>query len=149
METDKKKTETKRRGTSALTRLLGTRTPMYRVWTGEKMCYSESGITGSNGHVELVVFYTGYEEWDEVDGYLYMQFIGERAIHEKEIYEGDILEIRSRGLDFNCIVGRRGRLMPNDEFSRDWQHMLYRPDWGNAKIIGNIFENPDLIDECT
>jgi uncharacterized phage protein (TIGR01671 family) len=80
----------------------------------------------------------------------YMQFTGLHDKNGKEIYEGDIVEntlIKPQLLECYCadeIIGSAGyafrfRKLPNDK------RMTYRWNTTDIEVIGNIWENPELL----
>lgn len=83
--------------------------------------------------------------------YFLMQFTGLKDLHGKEIYEGDILKIPSGyfGDSFykeslGIIEYLEDGFYPRNPYDKDgttWQDF----NWGRTEIIGNIYENPELI----
>ncbi|MHA1852719.1 MAG: YopX family protein, partial [Candidatus Heimdallarchaeaceae archaeon] len=75
------------------------------------------------------------------------QYIGKRDKNEKEIYEGDVVEVENvRG-----IVRYREDLARFDALgippSSCWFMMEVEigMEWENAIVIGNIYDNPELL----
>jgi hypothetical protein len=62
-----------------------------------------------------------------------MQYTGLKDWNDKEIYEGDIVEYRNRNYDIYIIYGK---FIGCNEIS---------PENEEYKIIGNIYENPELM----
>lgn len=73
------------------------------------------------------------------------QFTGLKG-KNKDIYEGDIIRISSRGMTFTCKVEWFRDLIPIDKFSNNYEHMLYSPIWEESEITGNIYQNPELLE---
>lgn len=77
--------------------------------------------------------------------WVWMQFIGLHDENGKEIYEGDVVKLNSRMTDEN------GHYVVKSiqEFFTDLGLCVYEhgENWDsqNIEIVGNIFENPELI----
>jgi uncharacterized phage protein (TIGR01671 family) len=89
-----------------------------------------------------------------IDGFVFPQYTGLKDVNRKEIYEGDIVEVRSYedwndedGFNVTYIVGWCKRHVGFRGFKRKMidlgysGHGLPEP----IKVIGNIFENPELL----
>jgi len=75
------------------------------------------------------------------DAYILLQFTGLKDQNGKEIYEGDIVQ---RGV----ITFSRGKFQGtyfdgNGSLAEDWEDVLYQEI--NIEILGNIYENPELL----
>ncbi len=84
----------------------------------------------------------------EKDRYILVQYTGLQDKNGKEIYEGDIVNFEREG---NFVI-----LWNNKNYAGVWtfspiSFQIYSPcwygDWDNKKceVIGNIFENPELL----
>lgn len=79
-------------------------------------------------------------QWDFKPKYTYLlieQYTGVKDANGKEIYEGDIIKMLPDSLNGEEIVEVKWR---NEGF---WG---YFNAFDNCEIIGNIHENPELID---
>jgi len=87
-----------------------------------------------------------------------MQFTGLYDKNGKEIYEGDILKnnrqwsygLRSGShfvVEFNVETGRYGLLLRGERLQDSWEDLaaLTRKKSNECEVIGNIYENPDLL----
>lgn len=85
-------------------------------------------------------------------GTIWMQHTGLKDMNKKEVYEGDV--IRNIKYKFNALImwGIEGesyagwcfkRLDDKEEYPR--MGLLYNKNLENCKVIGNIYENPDLL----
>ena len=82
----------------------------------------------------------------DMDNIELMQYTGLKDKNGKEIYEGDILELVSTiGINRGKVIvelkeyqGDRGK-----EFG--YQFYSYLPN--NAEVVGNIYENPELLEK--
>ena len=111
----------------------------FRVWDNdlEIMSYSDTDIfiTFSDDGI-----YVGYEIDDEIDDYELMQYVGCKDRNNKEIYEGDIVKTKEH---IGQIIFSKGM------FFIDVKGDFYLPIYNVSEfmeVIGNIYENPDLLD---
>lgn len=95
----------------------------FRFWLGhtKKMTYEHSLIEISNAH------------WDFTEDIIPLQFTGRQDKNKKEIYNGDIVICHPENK-----YGRR-------EIKIDLYKGFDNGDGGDFEIIGNIFENPELL----
>ena len=76
-----------------------------------------------------------------------MQFTGLLDKNEKEIYEGDIIQsddgLRLWSVEYSIELGGRyiGKGIGKTWFSEN-------PAWNVLEVIGNIYENPELVKSC-
>lgn len=91
----------------------------------------------------IVDTFDDYWELDFKDVEL-MQYAGLRDKNGKEIYEGDIVEYVKNGLyNKGYVVFDYGAFMIKDD-----SNVLKRIDHlKNAVVVGNIYENKELLDE--
>jgi uncharacterized phage protein (TIGR01671 family) len=84
--------------------------------------------------------------------YEFIQYTGLKDSKGKEIYEGYILE-----KTYNCSCGKEYKKRFHIIFSKGsyigydnietWNTLLYIDQFSDSKIIGNIYENPELLKE--
>lgn len=89
--------------------------------------------------------------YSENPKHILMQFTGLRDNNNKEIYEGDILLLDWEGNDdepSKIEVGwhKDGGYFLDGEYGHDYIPCLGSSDFG-YEVIGNIYENPDLLTE--
>lgn len=78
--------------------------------------------------------------------FILMQFTGLKDKTGKEIYEGDILE--SRGLPYHDVIFRKGCFyLRNDTKDVEWSKSFDAVFFPHYKIIGNVYENPELLNQ--
>lgn len=118
----------------------------FRVWSRSQgyMDLPTSISIDDSGHVDHVYCYGD----DYADGdFVLMQFTGLKDNNGREIYEGDILDIGLRDQDGNPVVAPvsyeaylAGYVLDNGGYGI-WQRL-----GGDCEVIGNIFENPELLE---
>lgn len=85
-------------------------------------------------------------EWRDADEFdiKLMQFIGLKDKNGNEIYEGDILKYPHRGykrtflIEYGRLYNEIGKVVCNGFIVDD--------DYDNMIVIGNIYENPELLE---
>jgi len=117
----------------------------FRAWLGYRMHGNEEALRLMyNNSSEVTIFRN--------DAVITMQYIGLKDKNGKEIYEGDVLkQTEYIGGNFIEIIHKW--------FSVEWQGAVFsykplrvgsvqytvRPFTENIEIIGNIYENPELL----
>ena len=116
-------------------------------WVGEDGCvYDQASITYNTPNQEI-----------ELNEHLVlMQFTGLKDKNDKEIYEGDI--VRTPDIADNLweiywhingfCLGRKRK----DKSVLDWPtdengYVCYGRSWVDIEVLGNIYENPELLEE--
>ncbi len=132
----------------------------FRAWdkTSNRMFYQEDfervELDTKNKLVSLVISETigskyvlDYEDGIEAE---IMQYISLKDKNRKEIYEGDILSIKIYGGDKVIVEGKTVVEFKDGCFGVIWGHdkaFLSLNSFFKAKfeVIGNIYENPELL----
>lgn len=83
-------------------------------------------------------------DWDNI---IVMQFTGLKDKNGKEIYEGDIINQSPQGADIPMVVQWKEGQYFNKECEVHGWIMPYAHFFrgGKVEILGNIYENPELI----
>lgn len=122
----------------------------FRCWdSNEKKWLKNFEIHMYDGESHLHEnYYTELNDDDEPNRYIISQYIGVNDKNGKEIYEGDIIEssfykyeIKYVKLDGGCGCGRQNSPGDGLGFNIPWYEIE------KYSIVGNIFENPELIED--
>ncbi|MBA7560824.1 hypothetical protein ES695_20305 [Candidatus Atribacteria bacterium 1244-E10-H5-B2] len=95
---------------------------------------------GSNSHWEYLKVNSNTWRPDFIYHTRKDQYIGTTDKNKKEIYGGDILRTNEAGW-VGAVHFHDGRFYLEDSKGG----FSYRPDWGLCEIIGNIYQNPELL----
>lgn len=80
----------------------------------------------------------------DTDAFDVQEFTGLHDKNGKEIYEGDILPFTMYDLktEYYYIVFRNGEF---EAINKQDTNFIWRSAWKESTVIGNIYENPDLL----
>ena len=112
-----------------------------KIWTEYKIHEGIVFFLDKNTGVWVGKYDEGYKEFD------LMQYTGLKDMKDKEIYEGDIL-FESFGEKYYKVVFENGSFRA--EFEGDFEeHSFDLIDVvaQGCEVVGNIYENPELIKE--
>lgn len=122
--------------------------PRYRAWIKKEKCFADQVRAIRPQLYEIDLCWEGAWDYDcfSLDDVVLMQSTGLHDKNGKEIFEGDIL-FGHAGEDFWEIV----------EFDIEEGKWIRRDIWYNSKldlseynenmeIVGNIYENPELLE---
>lgn len=121
--------------------------PKYRAWDkGDKKSYLVDEIVWDNGKFDsigdAITFYRGAEEVE------LMQSTGLKDKNGKEIFEKDILDYNGRKVivkwhgSYACFIYEFVDELKNR--TAEWQPLYL--SYYKFEIIGNIYENPELLE---
>ena len=130
----------------------------FRAWNDVAKVMYESNIPGLLIHFDSEL--NGLDENGMLEGtdntkqHQIMQYTGLKDKNGKEIYEGDILEISmGAGSPLRCSIEYKAPSFCRrwiDKVSRNRRPMEIEPMAWNThiiyKVIGNIYENPELLE---
>lgn len=129
----------------------------FRAWDGEKMHEWNSTDHGATDQItgtpypKLFYLPMSWLAGDSND-WKWMQYTGTKDKNRKEIYEGDILENKTEESIISIRWDETGGGWRFDEHNTFMDDGVGRGDWDftmgiarNCEIIGNIYENPELI----
>ena len=85
----------------------------------------------------------GYDEHYELDDEsIIMQYTGLKDKNDKEIYEGDIVKCEMKGFNIeNSVI----EYIENGYWIKDKYEKCHLPNKEYREVIGNIYENPELL----
>lgn len=115
----------------------------FRAWTGTKIVYrfAIEAISGFQKDAGIAAEITNGEISEYHSDWILMQYTGLKDKNGREIYEGDIIRALAYGKPFSYVLEwqQEGELngYPITGF-------IYN-SLNDADVIGNIYENPELI----
>jgi len=109
----------------------------FRAWMENKMLSHEDLV---NMDQEFYAMYTILTELQE--DITFMQYTGLKDKNDKEIYEGDMLRISFRE-DFQVVRYAKDGYFATSEFAL---FELIRDEGYTYEVVGNIYENPELLE---
>ena len=100
-----------------------------------------------------------YNDYFDIEDMILMQYTGLKDKNGKEIYEGDIIEF-----SYDMFVGNfdtfvaKGKVVfeegafyievfENERTTKDEAYLLYSINLDTIEVIGNIYDNPELLEE--
>ncbi len=117
----------------------------FRAWdrTNKEMYLFRFAHCDGNG------LFSAYEDYPTLDysGIDIMQFTGLKDKNGKDIYEGDIINV----CGIYCKVVCNEGAFYYEDLLRVWVKAIHQCTGGTnpkaCEVIGNIYENPDLLEE--
>jgi uncharacterized phage protein (TIGR01671 family) len=125
----------------------------FRVWDSnhKKMTYPDTPVYSFfwNPYEKHLEIRNGVEDTFTEKTHVPLQFTGLQDAKEKDIYEGDIVSFRRLFEEQRIIKKLTSTVRYNEgKFGFDligFNGMFYDLSDDNVEVIGNIFENPELL----
>jgi len=125
----------------------------FRAWANGSMWLVNGLACSDNSDRMDLVDHSigGYDrvcDYDDVDSCVLMQYTGVKDKNGKEIYEGDIVEMEfGKGIVVFDSAAFLVRNLDDDEYyGFDDFFSLYKGGCYLVEVIGNIYENPELLE---
>ena len=124
--------------------------PKFRAWdSAKKEMFTDTFAITESGQVVVVEqeFVTSIPDYVFVDHLVIMQSTGLHDKNGKEIFEGDIVKMAkdvSVDTTYYEVVRRRGGAYSLESKQHGCDLWIRHT---NCEVIGNIYENPELLEE--
>ena len=127
----------------------------FRAWDYNNECiipWEKINLEKDEGENTFSVVVFDEDVGDHFDDFPYMQYTGLKDKNDVEIYEGDILDgVRKESVVVSYSRGAFGfTFLARNSFHTDEKVPVFRflgeVDINSLKIIGNIYENPELLE---
>ncbi len=114
----------------------------YRIWHEEdkRWIQNDDDIIGINNHGVIINDRHDMENLSLLDGVVVQLCTDAMDKNNKKIYDGDILNYRGR-IGYVEYFAAMYICSWNDQTDDELSHMMI----GDMEVIGNIFENPELL----
>lgn len=115
----------------------------FNLWDIDKSTYFRDVLSLENDKIRK----WGSLENRTSNNVKWLRFTGLKDKHDKEIYEGDILKITLYDDEWKTKVRDYLGTLVIDVEGCDWNTtaLSFLDDEAETEVIGNIFENPELI----
>lgn len=133
--------------------------PKFRAWEADTKFMNDQVRVTSNrfGDGEVLVEATDGFGWIEVKPEYLMQSTGLRDKNGVEIFEGDIVKVTDEDEEYSYIsvvknYAEEGYPAFDIEYPSDWEYesnalsTIMSGGYETIEIIGNIYENPELLE---
>lgn len=125
-------------------------TPKFRAWLKEEYRMTDvREMTFIDGEVYLISDVTGFYAYEE---FKLMQSTGVEDKNGKEIFEGDIVKYKGGWNTFTEEVaydknfGGFGVMDADADIIFTFEELFADIDLSSLEVIGNIYENPELLE---
>jgi len=128
------------------------RTIKFRFWSGINYLDSNTLCVRGNGHLVDLDHSFWCDAGENGKHYVAEQYTGLKDKFDKEIYEGDFVELNEKGkkriFRVEWCEWENTGFLPFIQLSDDYDRAGYRPEPKNMEVIGNIHENPELLEKA-
>ena len=127
----------------------------FRAWNKEEniMCYENEDFDADywDGHYASILEVINNSL--KADRYIFMQYTGLKDKNGKEIYEGEVLQdsdcVYEVIFEYGCFDVKVIKVLKNvgTQKGMTYQLSFIISDNDNIKVMGNIYENPELLED--